>query len=157
MIAPKTGAPSVKSATDSGMYEVSVYFPAGSSWYYWRTMEPITASMTETIYVGDSDYPIFVKAGSIVPILDFSYGRMSLLEAQQDSVRLEIYPLATSATGQLYLDDGQSFAYETGAYCLMEYTFTATEDSFTVTGQMNAGNGCSQGSTKLIDEIAIAN
>ena len=41
------------------------------------------------------------------PILNYELGRMSILQAIDDPIRLEIYPASDStASGYLYLDDG---------------------------------------------------
>jgi len=35
---------------------------------------------------------VFIKSGSILPILNFNVDRMSILEAIDDPIRLEVYP-----------------------------------------------------------------
>ena len=56
---------------------------------------------------------MFVKAGTILPILNVKEDRMSLLEAVEDPLRLEIFldPETQSASGYLYLDDGLTLKY----------------------------------------------
>lgn len=53
-----------------------------------------------------------MKAGSIIPILNYDSVRMSILQAIDDPIRIEVYPDANNdATGLLYLDDGMTNAY----------------------------------------------
>ena len=48
------------------------------------------------IIIGDDQFGTFVKAGSILPILNYEQGRMSILEAIEDDIRLEIFPMVSS-------------------------------------------------------------
>ena len=66
-----------------------------------------------TIPIADNEQGVFIKEGSIIPLLNFDRKRMSLLQAIDDPVNLLIYPdLSTdTASGDLYLDDGESNNY----------------------------------------------
>lgn len=57
-----------------------------------------TSADPQTIYLGDEEQGIFVKGGSILPILNFDLDRMSILEAIYDPLRLEIYPDTESSS-----------------------------------------------------------
>jgi len=66
--------------------------------------------------IGDDEFGTFVKAGQVLPILNYELGRMSILQAIDDPIRLEVYPDASNtASGNLYLDDGMTNQYLTGA------------------------------------------
>ncbi len=112
----------------NGIYNISVYLPPASDWYFYPTKEFISGNATaQNIIVGDDQFGTFVKAGSIIPILNVDPTRMSLLKAFEDPIRIEVYPDATgSASGQLYLDDGLSNEYVNGAYTVVEYSFDGT-------------------------------
>ena len=74
------------------------------------------SSTTQYILIGDDEFGTFVKAGKVLPILNYELGRMSILQAIDDPIRLEVYPDAANiASGYLYLDDGMSNQYLTGA------------------------------------------
>ena len=60
--------------------------------------------------------PLFVRAGSIVPTGPV---RQYVQEPSTEPVRLTIYPGADGSF-QLYDDDGLSFAYEKGAFALVD-------------------------------------
>lgn len=44
------------------------------------------------IIVGDLEYATFIKAGSIIPILNVEANRMSIMQAIDDNLRIEVYP-----------------------------------------------------------------
>jgi alpha-glucosidase (family GH31 glycosyl hydrolase) len=80
---------------------------------------------------------------------------MSLLNAFEDPIRIEVYPDATgSATGLLYLDDGLSNQYENGAYTVVEYSFDGT--LLTVSKAVEDA-AYFKASNKIIEEIVILN
>jgi alpha-glucosidase (family GH31 glycosyl hydrolase) len=59
--------------------------------------------------------------------LNYELGRMSILQAIDDPIRLEVYPDASNmASGNLYLDDGMSNQYKSGAQTYVTYTFNGT-------------------------------
>lgn len=74
--------------------------------------------------IPDEEIALFVKAGSILPIL-LHQKELSLLNAIKNPIGLELYLGARAeAFGQLYLDDGDSFEYQTQrAKTLVHYHF----------------------------------
>jgi alpha-glucosidase (family GH31 glycosyl hydrolase) len=72
----------------------------------------------------NSEFGMFVRGGSILPI-KMHRGALSLLRTKMNPIRLDIY-LSTegTATGRLYLDDGESFRYQRSLeQALIEYEF----------------------------------
>lgn len=61
----------------------------------------------------NNEYGVYVKGGSILPI-KLHNGAQSILRTLLMPIRLEIYLSAnrTTAQGELYLDDGESFNYK---------------------------------------------
>lgn len=90
-----------------------MYLPVGVNWYYYYSGMMIAGSNTTmTIPVADNEQGVFVREGSIIPLLNYERNRMSLLEAINDPVTLLIYQDSShTATGDLYLDDGQTNNY----------------------------------------------
>lgn len=63
----------------NGIYNISVYLPPASDWYFYNNKEFIAGSeQTQHIVVGDDEYGTFVRAGAILPILHYEIGRMSI-------------------------------------------------------------------------------
>ncbi|MCU0858633.1 MAG: DUF4968 domain-containing protein [Pontiellaceae bacterium] len=116
--------------------ERSVYLPEGR-WIDYRD--------GRTVYEGpktiDSynapleDIPIFVKAGAIIPMEDWTefVGERSL-----DLVTLDVYPWGTSSYTR-YEDDGESLDYQKGEYCQTRYE--CVEQGSAVTFTIRARNG----------------
>ena len=105
--------------------------------------------------VGDAEYPTFVKAGSIIPVLNYELGRMSLLQAIDDNLRIEVYPNdAATASGTLYLDDYTSHRYRNNEYTLVTYNWDGSVLSVTKSVEDAA---YFKSSNKIINEVTIMN
>lgn len=99
----------VAPVTEQGQTKRSVYLPAGTDWYDYWTNERFTGGRTVEVNAQIERMPLFVKAGSIVPM---GAAVKSLAERQPlESVR--VYPGA-DARFTLYDDDGTTNAYRTG-------------------------------------------
>jgi len=116
LVAPKLGEPVQLSAVMNGVYNVSVYLPPSADWYFKDTKAFMSGNAAaQSILVADLEYPTFIKAGSIIPILNFQSDRLSILQAIDDNLRIEVYPdSSVTAMGDLYLDDYTSHQYVSG-------------------------------------------
>lgn len=160
MVAPKLGEPVQMGPVLNGMYNLTVYFPPAAEWYFYDTKEMISGDSTQNIIIGDANYGTFVKAGSILPILNYELGRMSLLSAIDDNLRLEVYPTSLGgASGELYLDDGLSHNYRKGSQSLVQFNFDGTTLSVQSLIECTYEFDCSyfKATNKMIDEIVILN
>lgn len=80
LVAPKLGEPMQLSAVMNGVYNVTVYLPPSADWYFKDTKAIMSGSdKFQSILVADLEYPTFIKAGSIIPILNFQSDRLSIL------------------------------------------------------------------------------
>lgn len=117
----------VKPVTDEAVSAVSVYIPKDGQVYYDYTNGKF--SEDENIYVESgiitkevslNDIPVFLKGGSIIVRQD-RYRRSSRL-MERDPYTLVIGLSRTgTASGFLYMDDGESFAYRDGAYAVVQF------------------------------------
>ena len=90
----------------------SAYLPAGTDWYDFWTGEHHTGGQTISLSTTLSHSPLFVRAGSILPIgPDVQYAS----ERPWDDLELIVYPGA-DATFTLYEDEGDSYRYEQGFF-----------------------------------------
>lgn len=79
LVAPKLGEPVKFSAAMNGIYNITVYLPAEAEWYLQQNKQVIAGSSEmQNVLVGDLEYATFVKAGSIIPILNVGKDRMSI-------------------------------------------------------------------------------
>lgn len=110
LVAPKLGEPISFSSVMNGIYNTTVYLPPASDWYFYNTKGFIAGSAdNQYVVIGDDEFGTFIRAGAILSILNYEIGRLSILHAINDPLRIEVYPDSTStASGQLYLDDYES-------------------------------------------------
>lgn len=99
----------VAPVTEQGATSRRVYLPAGSDWYNYWTNQRIHGGQTITAAAPIDTIPLFVRAGSIVPL-----GTPVLsTEEKRGIASIRIYPGA-DADFTLFSDDGTTYAYEKG-------------------------------------------
>jgi alpha-glucosidase len=113
--------------TSPGTTKRRVFLPKGE-WYNYWTEEHFTGPKDIWVDAPIDRIPIFVKSGAIIPmqqVVQFS---------DQETINpltLEIYPSETSST-ILYEDDGVSFNYQKGEYCLRSIECSKSSDRIEV-------------------------
>jgi alpha-glucosidase (family GH31 glycosyl hydrolase) len=100
----------VAPVTDQGATSREVYLPAGTDWYNYWTGERIKGGRTIEASAPIDTIPLFVKAGSIVPL----GSEVENTHEKQAIARVKVYPGA-DASFTLFEDDGTTYAYEKGA------------------------------------------
>jgi alpha-glucosidase (family GH31 glycosyl hydrolase) len=95
--------------TSQGQTTKSVYLPAGTAWYDYWTNKRLAGGQTIQVSAPIETIPLFVKAGSIVPL-------GSAVESTHDKQSIAQVRVYAGADGDftLYNDDGQTYAYEKG-------------------------------------------
>jgi alpha-D-xyloside xylohydrolase len=96
----------VAPVTHQGETRRKVYLPAGSDWYDYWTNEEYHGGQTILANAPIGIIPLFVRAGSILPLGK----QVDDMDQQQDLQEIRVYPGA-DATFRLYNDDG-TYAYE---------------------------------------------
>jgi len=93
-----------------------VYLPAGSDWYDFWTGEHYTGGQTVSANAELETMPLFVQAGSIIPLVsDICY-----TDEQSDAViELRIYP-GQDGVFTLYQDEGDNYNYEKGSFATIQ-------------------------------------
>jgi alpha-D-xyloside xylohydrolase len=99
----------VAPVTNQGITSRKVYLPAGADWYNYWTNDRIAGGQTITAAAPIDTMPLFVRAGSIVPLGE----PIEHTGQPQKIAKLKIYPGANGSF-TLYQDDGQTYAYERG-------------------------------------------
>lgn len=97
-------APTVKQGATSR----EVYLPGGTDWYNYWTNERFHGGQTITVQSPIDTIPLFVKAGSILPL----GAPVESTHDKQPIATIKVYPGA-NAEFILYNDDGTTYAYET--------------------------------------------
>jgi len=118
LVAPKAETPTENVRKFHAPVNVEVYLPVDVNWYFYWSGQPVAGQSTiQTVPIAQNEQGVWIREGSIIPLLNFEQGRMSLLEAINDPVNLLVYPTVESqfnlgtASGDLYLDDGENNNY----------------------------------------------
>lgn len=119
----------VAPVTDQGATSRRVYLPAGSDWYNYWTNERLHGGQTITAAAPIDTIPLFVRAGSIVPL-----GTPVLSgDEKQGIASVRVYPGA-NADFTLFSDDGTTYAYEKGAASITRLHWNEAKHALTHTG-----------------------
>jgi len=112
----------VAPVTDQGATHRTVYLPAGCDWYNYWTNERLHGGQTIVADSPVETLPLFVKAGSIVPL----GSEVDSTQQMQTISSLRVYPGA-NASFSLYDDDGKTYAYEKGGGSVTKLTWDDAE------------------------------
>ena len=119
----------VAPVTEQGATSRQVYLPAGSDWYNYWTNEPLKGGQTIAVPAPIDTIPLFVRAGSIVPL-----GVPVESTHQTQAIdRVRVYPGA-DASFTLFSDDGTTYAYEKGAGSITHLRWDDAAGEFTHEG-----------------------
>ena len=90
-----------------------VYLPGDSEWIEWSSLTALKSGIHERVFAID-EIPIYVRAGSIIPMMYMDAGIQNLQAASEDPLILTIFPgtQSASSTYRLYEDDGTSTDYK---------------------------------------------
>ena len=123
------GKDSIYTADYSVTRSRQVYLPAGTNWIDFWTGTSHTGGQTIAKETPLSIVPLYVKAGSILPIgPDVQYAT----EKKWDDLELRIYP---GADGEfvLYEDENDNYNYERGQYSEIRFSWNDKKKQLTIT------------------------
>jgi len=108
----------VAPVTEQGATSRTVYLPAGCDWYNYWTNERLRGGQTIVADAPIDTLPLFVRAGSIVPL------GSEVLNTQQPQAiaSVRVYPGADGSF-TLFQDDGKTYAYEKGGGSITKLTW----------------------------------
>ncbi|KAM7267039.1 hypothetical protein ACFE04_009205 [Oxalis oulophora] len=130
----------------------SVYLPGKESWYDLRTGKAYKGGITHKLEVSEESIPAFQRAGSIIPRKDRF--RRSTSQMVNDPYTLVIaLNSSKEAEGELFADDGKSYAFTQGSYIHRRFVFS--DGKLTSQNLAPASNGKSKFSSDCIVERII--
>ncbi len=110
------------------MQTQAVYLPAGAEWYDFWTGQKIAGGQTIEKKVPIDILPLYIKAGSIVPMgPSVQYAE----EKKWDDLEILVYP-GQDATFTLYEDENNNYNYEKGVYSTILMQWNNTDRTFTI-------------------------
>lgn len=104
------------------------YLPKGASWYDFWTGKRYQGGQTVTLETQLNRVPMFVRAGSIVPMGPVM---QYVGEKKWDNLELRVYPGA-DATFTLYEDEGDNYNYEKGIYATIPISWSERTHTLTI-------------------------
>ncbi len=93
-----------------------VYLPEGTGWYDFWTEQYYEGGQTITAAASIDIIPVYVKAGSIIPM---TAPMQYVDEIPETPVEVRVYP-GRDAQYELYEDEGNSYRYEKGEYTIIK-------------------------------------
>lgn len=104
------------------------YLPSGCNWYDFWTNTCYEGGQYVEVEAGIDTMPIFVKAGSILPMAE---GLQYASQIPEKPMELRVYP-GSDVTFKLYEDEGDNYEFENGAYAVTEFAWDETAQQLTV-------------------------
>ena len=105
-----------------------VYLPRGAKWYDFWTEEVFEGGQTVTAVAPLDRIPVFVRAGSILPMLceDKISGAWLNREENRAMDEIDEIRVYTGADGHFtyYCDDGDGYGYKKGEYCRVQMQYS---------------------------------
>jgi len=128
-----------------------VYLPKGD-WFNFWTNEKIAGNRNITVNTPLDETPVFVKAGSILPIgPKVQYAT----QPTNEPMLIKVYP-GKDANYVLYLDDNESYNYEKGIYSELIFTYSESTKMLTIKNGTDKYINFKQNPIKLIIEMVGA-
>lgn len=123
--------------TESGVAQRDVYLPKSTNWYDFYSGKRIEGGQTVQADASLDRIPLFVKAGSIVPM-----GSVVQHSAQDLNHELEIR-IYEGADGEftLYEDEGDSYNYEKGQFSTIQFTWDDAKKELTISERKGSFQG----------------
>ena len=106
----------------------SVYLPAGGKWINFWTGQSIGGSRHLEVSAPLQQIPLFVRAGTIVPLgptMEYA------TQKPEDPIELRVYPGANGSF-ILYEDENDNYNYEKGVYATILFTWNDSTQSLTI-------------------------
>ena len=128
----------------------NLYLPKGK-WFNFWTNEMVEGGRTMSAAASIDQIPLFIKAGSIIPIgPKVQYA----MQPTNDPLKIVVYPGA-SASFVLYEDEGESYRYEKGEYTTIPLVWN--DGTRTLTMGQRAGHFNGMTSSRKFEIIVVGN
>jgi alpha-D-xyloside xylohydrolase len=124
----------INPVTSAGITKRNVYLPAGN-WYDFWTGKQYTGSQTINTDAPITKIPVFVKAGSIIPMgPEIMYANQPI-----DTIEVRVYRGANGSF-TLYEDEGDTYNYENGSYSVIPLSYNETSKELTIGNRTGSYN-----------------
>jgi hypothetical protein len=119
-----------------GALEREVYFPSGTWFNFWTGEKFESKGETRTVAAPIKQIPVFVRAGSIVPMGPF----IQYATEASDPTEVRIY-MGADGSFELYEDEGNNYNYENGAFSVIPFEWNEDEKKLTIKERSGSFDG----------------
>ena len=105
-----------------------IYVPKGM-WYDFKTGKKFPGNKRYIAFFKDEDYPVFAKAGAIIPLSIFDENIN--VSSIPNKMEIHIFP-GESNSYDLYEDDGVSKLYQKGYYTVTSFDYNYMQNNYTL-------------------------
>lgn len=128
----------VNPVTDKGVNSWKTYLPEyAPGWYDFWSGEKYTGKQWMDVPVDIEKTPVFVKAGTILPMGEV---KQYVAEKKDAPITFTVYPGA-DASFRLYEDEGNNYNYESGAYSIIDFNWDDNKKRLTIGNREGAFDG----------------
>jgi alpha-D-xyloside xylohydrolase len=127
----------VAPVTEPGVKEWKIYLPKSSSWYDFWTADKYTGGQTITRETPLDIIPLFIKAGSILPV---GPEQQYATEKKWDNLEIRVYE-GDNGEFALYEDENDNYSYEKGLFSTIGFKWNNTTHTLTIGKQQGVFPG----------------
>jgi alpha-D-xyloside xylohydrolase len=127
----------VSPITQSDVSSWDVYLPKSAEWFDFWTGELYSGGQTISTEASLEKIPLFVKAGSIIPmgkIMQYTNEKLA------DTLEIRIYH-GTDCNFELYEDEGDGYNYENGKFSLISFEWNEKSRILTISDRQGEYDG----------------
>ena len=118
----------ITSPMNDGISTQKVWLPAGNDWYETASGTLLKGGQTVERKFQLDEYPLYIKAGSIIP----EYGKVKNLRSNDETITVTVYPGAADGSFAMYEDNGNDKHYAT-EFATTQLTSTHNGNELNVT------------------------
>jgi len=127
----------VRPVVAAGSPLMTLRLPGTGRWFDLRTGKGLQAPYDQPIKAGMDGIPVYIRGGTVLTRRDRAR-RSSAAMADDPMTLVVALDVAGEAEGELYMDDGHSYSYRSGAFIRRRFTFSKGRLACTSAG---AGGG----------------
>ncbi|CAG9326902.1 unnamed protein product [Blepharisma stoltei] len=126
----------VAGITMPNQQEIPIYLPE-AIWYDYHTFQKINENGAISYKTNENWVPVFIKGGNV--IIRYEKAKMSTSDMKSDPISIIIVlNKEKKAKGMIYLDDTETFKYQSGEFVYAEIEFKENSIRYKILNQMNA-------------------
>jgi mannosyl-oligosaccharide alpha-1,3-glucosidase len=114
----------VKPVTQAGVEKIDVYLPEDQVYYDYvnlQTYRGAAKGVNVTVAANLDRTPLLIRGGSIIPVRLRPRRSAPLMKFDPFTLRVALDNTGVNARGELYLDDGETYAYRQGEFVWREF------------------------------------